>query len=66
MKTNCQRVMEWRTTHLEEYKAYQKEYQRKIYKENYDNVRAVQKKNNYRWKKQTQSHLDILNNFFPL
>lgn len=66
MKTNCERVMEWRATHLDEYKEYQRAYQRKIYKENYENVRAVQKKKNYQWKKQTKLHLDILNNFFPL
>lgn len=66
MKTNCERVMEWRATHLDEYKEYQRAYQRKIYKDNYQSVRAEQKKHYYKWKKQSQSLLDILNNFFPL
>lgn len=43
MKTNCERVMEWRATHLDEYKEYQRAYQRKIYKDNYQSVRAEQK-----------------------
>jgi len=66
MKTNSERVLEWRATHLEQYKDYQKKYQQKTYKEYYTNVRAEQKKHYYKWKKVTQNLLDILNNFFPL
>lgn len=66
MKTQIERVYEWRANNLDRYNELQRLYQRKIYKENYDNVRQEQKKKYYQWKKQIQSMLNLLNNLVPL
>ena len=66
MKTQKERVLEWRANNLERYNQFQKEYQRKIYKETYMNVRQEQKKKYYQMKKQVGLFLNLMNNLVPL
>ena len=50
----------WRSNNLDTYRLQQKMYQRTIYKDNYDNVRKIQKQKYYVLKCELRRFLNIL------
>ena len=50
----------WRSNNLDTYRLQQKLYQRTIYKDNYDNVRKIQKQKYYVLKCELRRFLNIL------
>lgn len=50
----------WRSNNLDTYRLQQKMYQRSIYKDNYDNVRKIQKQKYYVLKCELRRFLNIL------
>ncbi len=63
-KMKCS-IMKWREANPDKYRESQKQYQQKIYKENYVTKRQEQKKRSYQWKRQTTVLLNLLNNLYP-
>ncbi len=57
---NKDSVYLWRLNNLDKYREQQKNYQRTIYKDNYDNVRKIQKQKYYVLKCELRRFLNML------